>query len=81
MNGDFDFIQLNEEGIRRTQQVAGSFRILLERLEVAYGNGSSPSETEMARLRLQEACYWAKRAVSVQARFQKGAPPSAYIGV
>jgi len=59
---EFKVHMLNETGIARAKQLAESFSNLLTVIEeMAKG---SPRELALVRTKLQEASFWAKRAVA-----------------
>lgn len=63
MHADFAVHRLNEAGMRKAQEIALAFGNLLERLEEF-----CPSGREMAitKTKLEEACFFAKKAMASQ---------------
>ncbi len=66
---EFSWARLNELGISRATEVARFFSTLLDSLEsITPGNGRSMA---IVRTKLQEASYFAKRAVAEQTENQE----------
>ena len=66
---EFDVHMLNEVGIRKTRDIASCFSILLNDLEEHCGKDSR--EMALVRTHLQEAAFFAKRAMAVRPENQK----------
>ncbi len=64
----FEVHQLNEAGLAKAKQVMASFQALLIDLEDCCGKDSR--EMAIARTKLEEACFFAKRAMAVQRQNQ-----------
>lgn len=65
----FSVHMLNEEGIKKATVLAEKFSDVLDHVET-----SSPGagrEVALARTALQEACFWAKRAMAMDPANQK----------
>ena len=74
---EFQVHLLNDEGIAKARELAGKFSTLLNDLEQLAacqpGQRDSPNGREMALVRthLQDAAFWAKRAIAVHPANQK----------
>lgn len=64
MRKEFDVHMLNQHGKERATEIAETFSKALEKLEAVCG----PEGREMAivRTKLEEACFFAKRAMAVK---------------
>lgn len=66
---EFDVHILNEQGIERARSIAFSFSLCLEELEQLCG--ADGREMAIVRTKLQEAAFFAKRAMAVHEENQK----------
>jgi hypothetical protein len=57
----FEVHKLNETGMQKAQQIAGSFSGLLGELELICGQGR---EIAIVKTKLEEACFFAKKAMA-----------------
>jgi hypothetical protein len=74
---EFDVHLLNSDGIRKARDIAACFSILLNDLEEHCGKDGR--EMALVRTHLQEAAFFAKRAMAIRPENQKIAdtePPS-----
>lgn len=67
---EFDVHLLNDEGIRKAQEVASTLSMALDDLEIICGKDGR--EMAIVRTKLQEAAFFAKRAMAVRPENQKG---------
>lgn len=71
MAGEFEVHRLNERGLACCEEVARLFDDLLHALEgPTAGELSQSRERAIVVTKLQEACFFAKRAVATQPEFQ-----------
>ena len=61
MDKAFEVHILNEEGKRKARRIAESFDLLLESVKVDCGEGR---ELALVRTKLEEACFFAKKAMA-----------------
>jgi hypothetical protein len=75
MNALFSVHLLNEQGKQKAGQLAHAFDDLLDVVEKVVGIGPTGSTREMAivRTKLEEACFFAKKAMAVQPINQEAA--------
>ena len=66
----FDVHMLNSEGKAAAKCIAVDFTVLLRSLEETCGKDGR--EMAVVRTKLQEAAFFAKRAMAVQPRYQEG---------
>lgn len=71
IRSEFDVHMLNETGIEKAKKVALSFSQLLDDVELICGKDGR--EMAVVRTKLQEAAFFAKRAMAVNPENQKGA--------
>lgn len=62
MRNEFEVHKLNDAGLARAGQLAEAFSDLLERIDVLV---PASRERVLVVTKLQEASYWAKRAIAV----------------
>lgn len=79
VRAEFKVHRLNPSGLARADALAGEFSKLLETVERAAASQSdkaapptSGRELALARTALQEACFWAKRALALNPDNQEG---------
>lgn len=60
----FEFHRLNAVGQRKAVNIANIFQAALESLELE--NGKDGREMAIVRTKLEEACFFAKKAMAVQ---------------
>lgn len=60
---------LNEAGLAKADEIAGVFTEALDGIEKVCGKDGR--EMALVRTALQEACFWAKRAMAVRPENQK----------
>lgn len=63
MSGEFDVHRLNAVGLQRCDVIAEDFDTLLADIEKHVPAGR---ERALVVTKLQEACFWAKRAIAVR---------------
>jgi len=76
MNREFDSHILNEAGIDKAKKIAAVFDALLESLcpsDVRCGPALCPPgrELSIAKTKLEEACFFAKKAMAIQPENQQ----------
>lgn len=59
----FQFHKLNDDGIKKAETIAESFTTLLNNLAPLCGSGR---ELAIVKTKLEEACFFAKKAMAVQ---------------
>lgn len=64
MHKEFAVHRLSERGLGYADEIARAFDNLLTRLDEVVGNGGR--EMAIARTKLEEACFFAKKALAVQ---------------
>ena len=69
IRSEFDVHMLNEAGIAKAREIAETFSAALDALEAQCG--ADGREMAMVRTKLQEAAFFAKRAMAVRAENQK----------
>lgn len=72
----FAFHKLNEDGQKKSRQIAEEFQKLFDRLLVIVGGGNLPDgigsrEFIECKSKLEEACFYAKKAMATQDRHQE----------
>ncbi len=70
VRNEFAVHMLNAEGRERAQAIARDFDHLLGNLETVIGAGPS-REMSIVRTKLEEACFFAKKAMASQAKNQE----------
>lgn len=70
MNGLFDFHKLNENGQNKAKAIAESFDNLLTEIEPLV-SGGGVRELAIVRTKLEEACFYAKKAMALNANNQE----------
>lgn len=68
MNPEFEVHQLNYIGLMQADEIVGSFDRLLEDLKLMCGEGRYMA---IVRTKLEEACFFAKKAVATDTRNQQ----------
>lgn len=63
MRQEFQVHRLNEVGLQKAEMLGEAFSILLETVDALVPQGR---ERSLVVTKLQEASYWAKRAIAVQ---------------
>lgn len=66
---EFDVHMLNADGKGRAHDIAKQFSVCLNHLEAIIG--ADGREMAIVRTKLQEACFFAKRAMAVKAENQE----------
>lgn len=64
IDGLFAFHKLNASGIVKAQDIANAFHNLLVDLDIAVGPGAKSREFALVRTKLEEACFYAKKAMA-----------------
>lgn len=67
MHKEFEVHMLNESGKAASRMIASVFDELLNALETV--NPEPSREMSLVRTKLEEACFFAKKAMAVQARY------------
>lgn len=68
----FTVHKLNDEGMAKARLIAADFEHLLEQLErVCNGPQGGGREMSIVKTKLQEACFFAKRAMAQQQQNQQ----------
>lgn len=70
---EFQTHTLNEEGKARAQHLAEAFSSLMDLVEVQ-GTGGDGRALALAKTKLEEACFFAKRAMATKAANQEKVP-------
>ena len=71
MNKLFKAHILTSEGLENAKKIAEDFDLLLNLLEADVGPGGiNTREFCVAKTKLEEACFFAKKAIAVQSEFQ-----------
>lgn len=70
---EFAYYQLNADGRQAAERIASLFNSLLEELEHMNGRDGFPHEMRVVREKLEEACFFAKKAMSTQPKYQQKA--------
>lgn len=65
IRAEFDVHLLNEQGIERARRLAAEFSELLNNVETICGSLNNGREMALVRTKLQEASYYAKRALAL----------------
>ena len=60
----FQVHTLNQDGMVRAEKIANCFDELLEKLEVFVGGGVATREFSLAKTKLEESCFFAKKAMA-----------------
>ena len=68
MPREFEFVRLTDHGINQANTVGDLFAGLFHQLEQNIPNGR---ELSLVKTKLQEVCFWAKKAVSLNSENQK----------
>lgn len=70
MRAEFEVHMLNESGKQKAQDIAWNFEMCLNSIEIICGAGSSGREMAIVRTKLEEACFFAKKAMARQSENQ-----------
>lgn len=62
---EFQVHRLNAEGMIKAERLAEAFSTLLDGIEAASNADVAGRELALVRTHLQDACFWAKRAMAV----------------
>lgn len=68
---EFAFHKLNPDGIARAMEIADLFSVLLDQLETPYLADRDGREMAVVRTKLEEACFFAKKAMATRPRNQE----------
>jgi hypothetical protein len=71
MDPMFEVHMLNDEGKGHAKQIAESFNNLLQELQQEVGAGTATREFSLCKTKLEEACFFAKKAMASQPRNQQ----------
>lgn len=73
MNAVFAVHMLNEQGKQKAKEIAEGFDGLLTKLEGLCAGSAAPSTREFSivKTKLEEACFFAKKAMAVHAENQQ----------
>lgn len=66
---EFEVHILNEDGIRKSRHIAETLNYALS--EIEYAAGADGREMAIARTKLEEACFFAKKAMAGRVENQK----------
>lgn len=69
MNKEFTVHALNDEGLNAVGHIAATFDLLLDQLNQICPDGGR--EIAIVRTKLEEACFFAKKAISCTPKYQK----------
>lgn len=61
--GFFGYVKPNDRGVARLNVVQEQFEKLWEAIEIAASGSSGGRELALCKTNLQQACFWAKKAV------------------
>lgn len=67
----FEVHMLNDEGKGHAAGIAGDFHALLESVKAQIGDGAATREFSICKTKLEEACFYAKKAMALQPRNQQ----------
>lgn len=68
---EFGHINLNQDGIQASTAIAEAFSEFLTELEEGFGkDGHCQREWALVRTKMQEACFYSKKAVSLIPHYQ-----------
>lgn len=70
MRREFEVHKLNEAGIEAAEELAQDFENFLELIESSLGD-DEPRLLAIVRTKLEEACFFAKKALASKPEFQK----------
>lgn len=70
MHKEFETYKLNETGITKAKEVADKFDSLLLFLELAVWPNDKSREMAIAKTKLEEACFFIKKALSSVESYQ-----------
>lgn len=70
MHKEFEVHKLSEEGLKKATLIAHVFDDALDALEELWGDDTG-REAAIVRTKLEEACFFAKKALAVQAGNQQ----------
>ena len=65
----FEVHRLNEQGMRKARDIAEAFQQTLDEVEILVGKDGR--EMALVRTKMQEACFFAKRAMAMQPENQE----------
>ena len=71
MNPLFQVHALNDDGMNKAKAIAEDFSNLVSKLEAILGDGVKSREFSLVKTKLEEAAFFAKKAMAVQAENQK----------
>jgi hypothetical protein len=74
MRPEFDVHILNDTGLEKARQLGTEFSELLNNVEQICGSLNNGREMALVRTKLQEASYYAKRALALNPDNQAGKP-------
>ena len=71
MNPLFQVHLLNDDGINKAKAMAQDFSALMDKLEAILGDGVKTREFSIVKTKLEEASFFAKKALANQPENQK----------
>lgn len=71
MNPLFQLHLLNDDGVNKAKAMAQDFSALVDKLEALLGDGVKTREFSIVKTRLEEASFFAKKAMANQPENQK----------
>ena len=75
MRAEFTVHRLNPDGMRKAVAIAESFSALLDELERDIpSSATNARDMALVRTKLQEACFFAKRAMALHPAHHEGNP-------
>jgi len=77
VRAEFRVHKLNETGLARAEALAELFSWCLNEIERNVGPNADPRYVALTRTHLEHACFFAKKAMAGQYRFQEGNDPDA----
>lgn len=71
MRREFEVHILSEDGIKAAEELAGRFSELLNEIVIIAGQDADLHCLAIVRTKLEEACFFAKKAMASNPQFQK----------
>ena len=64
MDSLFQVHKLNEEGLKKAAEIAEAFNTCLDSITALVGSNSTGREMAVVRTKLEEACFFTKKAMA-----------------